>query len=76
MDKSGPDPASFRELRSATDLALCDTKTTAQSIGRLMGSLVVLKRHLWLTLTEIKDVDEVPFLDSPVSPTGLFGPAI
>lgn len=32
--------------------------------------------HLWLTLTEIEDVDKVPFLDSPVSPTGLFGPAV
>ncbi len=27
-------------------------------------------------LTEIKDADKVPFLDSPVSPTGLFGPAV
>ncbi len=76
MDESGPDPAAFRELHSATDLALHATKTTAQVIGRSMGSLVVLKHHLWLTLTEIKDMDEAPFLDSPVSPTGLFGPPI
>ncbi|KAL1248884.1 hypothetical protein QQF64_022202 [Cirrhinus molitorella] len=41
-----------------------------------MASLVVLERHLWLSLTEIKDADKVPFLDSPVSPTGLFGPAV
>ncbi len=27
-------------------------------------------------LTEIKDADKVPFLDSPVSATGLFGPAV
>ncbi len=45
VDESEPD---------ATDLALRATKTTAQAIGRSMASLVVLERHLWLTLTEIK----------------------
>lgn len=41
-----------------------------------MASLVVLEHHLWLTLTEIKDVKKVPFLDALVSPNGLFGPAV
>ncbi len=41
-----------------------------------MASLVVLERHLWLTLTEIKDADKVSFLDAPISPSGLFGPAV
>ncbi len=54
VDESEPDPATLRELRSATDLALRATKTTAQAIGRSMASLVVLERHLWLTLTEIR----------------------
>ncbi len=76
IDESSPNPAAFKELRSATDLALCATKMTAQAIGRSMASLVVLERHLWLNLTEIKEADKVPFLDSPVSPTGLFGPAV
>ncbi len=49
---------------------------TAQAIGRSMASLMVLKRHLWLNLTKMKDADQVPFLDSPVSPTGLIGPAV
>ncbi len=31
---------------------------------------------LWLTLTEIKDADKVSFLDAPISPSGLFGPAV
>ncbi len=74
VDESEPDPATLRELRSATDLALRATKTTAQAIGRSMASLVVLERHLWLTLTEIKDADRVSFLDAPISPSGLFGP--
>ncbi len=76
IDESSLNPAAFKELRSATDLALCATKMTAQVIGRSMASLVVLERHLWLNLTEIKEADKVPFLDSPVSPTGLFGPAV
>ncbi len=65
-DEADPDPAAFRELRCATDLALCATK----------ACLLVLERHLWLMLMEIKDVDKVPFLDSPVYPTGLFGPTV
>ncbi len=44
--------------------------------GRFMASLVVLERHLWLNLTEMKEAYKVPFLDSQVSPTGLFGPAV
>ncbi len=29
-----------------------------------------------VTLTEIKDADRVSFLDAPISPSGLFGPAV
>ncbi|KAL0192323.1 hypothetical protein M9458_010619, partial [Cirrhinus mrigala] len=75
-DKSALDFATLMELRSATDLALRATKATAQAIGRSMANLVLLERHLWLTLTEIKDADKVPFLDVPLTPTGLFGPAV
>ncbi|CAM4295375.1 unnamed protein product [Leuciscus chuanchicus] len=76
MDESGPEPDAFKDLRSATDLALRATKTTAQALGRNMASLVVLERHLWLNLTEIRDADKTAFLDSPVSTTGLFGPSV
>ncbi len=54
----------------------CTTKMTAQANGRSMASLVELERYLWLNLTEMEDVDKVPFLDYPVSPIGLFGPAV
>lgn len=64
MDESGTDPAAFRELCSATDLAMYATKTTAQGIGSAMASLVVLERHLWLNLKEIKDADKAAFLVS------------
>ncbi|KAL0148358.1 hypothetical protein M9458_056338, partial [Cirrhinus mrigala] len=69
-DKSALDSTTLTELRSATDLALHATKATARAIGRSMASLVVLERHLWLTLMQMKDVDKVPCLDSPVSPNG------
>ncbi|ROJ48048.1 hypothetical protein DPX16_5314 [Anabarilius grahami] len=76
LDESGVEEPAFRDLRSATDLALRATKATAQAIGRSMASLVVLERHLWLNLTEIKYLDKTAFLDAPVSPSGLFGPAV
>ncbi|ROL53853.1 hypothetical protein DPX16_9553 [Anabarilius grahami] len=76
MDESGVEETAFRDLRSVTDLALRATKAAAQAIGRSMASLVVLERHLWLNLTEIKDQDKTAFLDAPVSPSGLFGPAV
>ncbi len=40
MNESGPDPAAFKELCSATDLALRATKATAQAIRWSMDSLV------------------------------------
>ncbi len=46
-EDAGLDSASLRDLRSATDLALCATKATAQAIGRSMSSLIMLERHLW-----------------------------
>ncbi len=42
------------------------SQTTALAISRSMASLA----------PEIRDADKVPFLDSPVYPTGLFGPTV
>ncbi len=75
-EEAGLDSASLRNLRSATDLALCATKATAQAIGCSMSSLIVLERHLWLTMTEMKEADKVPFLDAPVLSGSLFGLAV
>ncbi len=74
-EEAGLDVASLRDLRSVTDLALRATKTTAQAIGRSMSSLIV-ERHLRLTMTEMKEVDKVPFLDAPVSSDSQFGPVV
>lgn len=48
----------------------------AQAIDHAMTKLVVLEWHLWLNLMEIKDADKTALLDSPVSPSGLFGSAV
>ncbi len=52
------------------------TKATAQAIGGSMSSLIMLECHLWLTMTEMKEADKVPFLDALVLSGSLFGPAV
>ncbi len=66
----------IRELRKTADLSLHATKETARAIGRSMAALVAAERHLWLTLSDIKDRDRVFLLDAPLSPSGLFGDAV
>ncbi len=75
-EDAGLDSASLRDLRSATDLALHATKATAKAIGCSMSSLIVLERHLWLTMMEMKVADKIPFLDALISSGSLFGPAV
>ncbi len=43
------------ELRRATDLSLRANKETARAIGRSMAALMATERHLWLTLSNIKE---------------------
>ncbi len=43
-------PEATKDLRAATDFALMATKRAAQSVGKAMGFMVVLQRHLWLNL--------------------------
>ncbi len=45
------------ELRRTADLALRATKETARAIGRSMAALVAAERHLWLTLSDMKEKD-------------------
>ncbi len=58
-EEAGLDAASFRDLRNTADLALRATKATVQAIGQSMSSLIVLERHLWLTMTEMKEAYKV-----------------
>ncbi|KAL0148085.1 hypothetical protein M9458_056625, partial [Cirrhinus mrigala] len=57
------------ELRRTADLSLHTTKES-------MAALVAAERHLWLTLSDMKEKDRVFLLDAPRSPSGLFGDAI
>ncbi len=41
-----------------------------------MAALVAAERHLWLTLSDMKDKDRVFLMDAPLAPSGLFGDAI
>ncbi len=79
-EEAGLDSASLKDLRSATDLTPRATKATAQTIGQpdshSMSTLIVLERHLWLTMTEMKEADKVHFLDAPISSESLFRPAV
>ncbi|ROL44132.1 hypothetical protein DPX16_15625 [Anabarilius grahami] len=45
LDESGIDAPAFRDLRSATDLALRATKATAQAIGRFHRGTKVVSGH-------------------------------
>ncbi|KAL0166052.1 hypothetical protein M9458_037896, partial [Cirrhinus mrigala] len=65
LDEWGPHPEIIRELRCTTDLALQATEITAQSTDRTMGSLVVLEKHLWLKLMEMKDAEKAALLNAP-----------
>ncbi len=72
----GLTPEAVKELRRATDLALRATKNTARAVGRSMAGLVSVERHLWLTLTDIKEMDKTILLDAPISKDGLFGDSV
>ncbi len=66
----------IKELRRTTDLSLRATKEIAKAIRRSTAALVAVERHLWLTLSDIKEKDRVFLLDAPLAPSGLFGDAI
>ncbi len=65
-----------KDLRTATDFALMATKRVAQAVGKAMGFMVVLQRHLWLNLAALKEADRKVLLNAPVTPSGLFGDAV
>ncbi len=72
----GITPEAVKELRRATDLALRATKHTARAVGRSMVGMVMVKRHLWLNLTDIKEKDKSFLMDAPISKDGLFGDSV
>ncbi len=63
----------FEWCRRTTDLAPRATKETAHAIGRPMAALVAVERHLWLTLSDMKEKDRVFLMDATLAPSGLYG---
>ncbi len=76
MDKSEPDPATLMELRSAIDLLLCATKTTAQAIGRPWPAWWCSCATCSSRWRKSRTQTRSPSLIPPISPNGLFGPAV
>ncbi len=69
-------PEATKDLRAATDFALMAMKRAAQSVGKAMGFMVFLQRHLWLNLADLKEADRKVLLNAPITPSGLFGDAV
>ncbi|KAL0153385.1 hypothetical protein M9458_051304, partial [Cirrhinus mrigala] len=70
------DKVDLEELSRTADLALCTTKETARAVGQSMAAMVAAERHLWLTLSDMKEKDRVFLLDAPLETSGLFGEAV
>ncbi len=77
LDKGqGLSPDEVAELRRTPDLALCAPKQAATAMGRSMAAMVVAERHLWLNLADIGKKEKGFLLDTPVSPSEIFGTSI
>ncbi|KAL0147723.1 hypothetical protein M9458_056962, partial [Cirrhinus mrigala] len=63
-------------LRRTMDLALRATKQAATAMGRSMVAMVVTERHLWVNLADLGKKEKGFLLDTPVSPSELFGTSV
>ncbi len=52
------------------------TKRAAQALGKAMGFMIVLQRHLWLNLADLKDADHQVLLNATMTPSSLFGDVV
>ncbi len=71
MDESGQDPNAFKEQR-LTWLCTLPRQWHRQCLGPFGGTGATPLTES----TEIRDTEKITFLDSPVSPKGLFSPAV
>ncbi len=69
-------PDAVNDLHDTTDFALMATKHAAQTIGKANSFLVILQRHLWLNLADLKDTDRKVLPNATVTPSSLFGDAV
>ncbi len=61
-------PDHFTELRRTADLSLRTSKETVRATGRSMAALMAVERHLWLTLSDVKEKGRVFLMDAPLAP--------
>ncbi|KAL0147124.1 hypothetical protein M9458_057648, partial [Cirrhinus mrigala] len=66
----------FRLAYSSPPPIITTTEETTWVVGRSMAAMVAAERHLWLTLSEMKEKDRVFLLDAPLEPSGLFGDTV
>ena len=52
------------------------TRASSACAGGVMATSVVQQRHLWLSLTKMKEDNKGALLNSPISKVGLFGGAV
>lgn len=64
-----------RTCRTA-DFILQLSSTVAMALGKGMAETLVVQHHLWLTLTELPEVQLAEFLHQPTEPSGLCGQAL
>ncbi|KAL0150814.1 hypothetical protein M9458_053896, partial [Cirrhinus mrigala] len=69
-------PDEVAELHRTTDLALRATKQATTHMGRVIGALVVMERHLWVNLADIGKKERGFLFNAPVSPSVLFGTSV
>lgn len=69
-------PHAVSEKHITTDLALRATRQAAPSLGRFVATMVMTERHLWLSLSGIKECDKAVLVDAPDLPSGLFGTSV
>lgn len=76
---TGREGLSGEEMEEASRISgaiLHLTQASAVCAGRSKATLVVLERHLWLSLTTMKETDKAALLNAPISDGGLFGAAV
>lgn len=76
---TGREGLSGEEMEEASKISgaiLHLTQASAVCAGRSMATSVVMERHLWLSLTAMKETDKAALLNAPISDSGLFGAAV
>ncbi|MGH0161616.1 UNVERIFIED_CONTAM: hypothetical protein FKN15_041433 [Acipenser sinensis] len=64
------------ELRLLSSTLLQLSGLQGQALGRILTSLIMARRQLWLSQARVPDADNAAVLDTPISQGHTFGPAV